>query len=73
MECSSCLQKINDNDIEVTKCNHTYHKTCLNDWLKFKTSCLICKTPLKVYCFDYDDEYDNDDMSYDSDNMDECY
>ena len=30
-----------------TKCNHTFHKRCLNKWLATNNSCPICRTQLK--------------------------
>jgi hypothetical protein len=40
--CSICLDDINtDDDKYITKCNHIYHKNCLNKW--DKNTCPNCR------------------------------
>ena len=42
---SICLDKFNDNDeILLTKCNHIFHKDCINKWIiDYNIKCPICK------------------------------
>jgi hypothetical protein len=44
-ECSICYETGN---ISITKCNHTYHQQCLNNWFKTSKSytCPYCRTTL---------------------------
>ena len=44
-ECSICLD-INEKTWIKTKCNHTYHEECFNEWLKINKSCPICREQL---------------------------
>ena len=53
-ECPICYQCIN-NDIYKTKCNHLFHKSCLNLWFSrqekdnsFNFSCPYCRGNLDV-------------------------
>ena len=41
-ECSICLEDIKKNDINLS-CNHIFHKECLKEWFKIKTTCPICR------------------------------
>ena len=41
-DCSICMnsiQKINC----ITDCNHQFHKSCINEWIKFNNSCPVCR------------------------------
>jgi len=41
--CSICLENI-DNKIKVTlKCDHYFCKACIDEWLKIKTFCPMCR------------------------------
>lgn len=42
MNCSICLEDIDDNKIEL-KCGHIYHKQCINSWLKVCYNCPYCR------------------------------
>lgn len=45
--CSICFNNIYDKDkYIITKCNHYFHKTCLNDWTKLKNNCPLCRTDI---------------------------
>jgi|SouAtlMetagenome_1021521.scaffolds.fasta_scaffold02101_2 hypothetical protein len=46
MHCAVCLQECTQN-VEITVCNHTFHKLCLQDWFRYKTTCPLCKTNIK--------------------------
>jgi hypothetical protein len=41
IECPICLDK-NNKEWITTKCNHNFHKECLNEWIKISNSCPIC-------------------------------
>tara|TARA_Y100000741_G_scaffold321548_1_gene270765 strand:+ start:53 stop:667 length:615 start_codon:yes stop_codon:yes gene_type:complete len=49
--CSICLQeKIEDQQLCNTNCDHKYCKDCLNDWFnQGKNTCPMCRTVLKSY------------------------
>lgn len=45
IKCTICLSKI---EIPFkTKCNHFFHKECLNDWLKIKKNCPNCRKSIQ--------------------------
>ncbi len=44
-KCSICLETITKNG-KITNCNHTFHNNCLNQWLKKKKNCPICRTKI---------------------------
>ena len=41
-ECAICLENIHQKDATLTKCNHVFHTTCLDNWLSKPTSRLAC-------------------------------
>ena len=41
--CSICLESYHDDIIYNLPCNHIFHKTCLDDWLKQKKNCPLCR------------------------------
>jgi hypothetical protein len=44
-ECSICLSAINSRDLKVTRCNHCFHKQCINQWIsRGRRSCPNCRT-----------------------------
>ncbi len=50
VECSICLEVINSKDLEITKCGHTFHKTCMTQLKKSSNQryvdCPICRTKI---------------------------
>jgi len=49
--CFNCCENIsNSKDIIVLKCNHFFHKPCLNNWLDHSEDykCPLCRTEIKV-------------------------
>lgn len=46
-ECIICLEnyKIGDK-ISILSCEHFYHKKCLNEWLKKKEECPLCRVEI---------------------------
>ena len=51
-ECAICLEEIKDKKLIVLKCNHIFHKKCINTWLKKNETC-PCRTYLKEYYYGY--------------------
>ena len=45
-DCSICLKKMYCNNTVRTECEHTYHRICLETWLKDKDTCPLCRTNL---------------------------
>ena len=46
-ECTICLEDFNENEkIYGLKCNHYYHKKCIDDWLKKHQTCPLCRLNL---------------------------
>ncbi len=46
--CPICWSQMEANDPEVISlqpyCSHRFHNTCLNDWMKIRWSCPLCRT-----------------------------
>ena len=48
--CSVCLEEIREKEKTIRlKCNHTYHKSCILDYIKFKNACALCREPIPIY------------------------
>ena len=48
MECAICLET-NDNKLKkLVNCNHVFHESCLNEWLKINPICPLCRTNVKT-------------------------
>ena len=41
--CCICLDNIRYNGIEL-KCNHIFHKNCIEEWKKYNNICPICRS-----------------------------
>ncbi|ORX42195.1 hypothetical protein BCR36DRAFT_337797 [Piromyces finnis] len=49
IECPICLEKASkDTKLSVTICGHVFCKTCINEFLKFRKSCPICRKNIKI-------------------------
>ena len=47
LECSICLKNFKIKDtICITKCNHTYHKKCIDTWFEIKDTCPNCRADI---------------------------
>jgi hypothetical protein len=78
--CVVCLSTVLNTELRQTDCGHSYHKTCLKDWLLIQTTCPSCQYQLREKTFvssktvarEEDDEWDceldqsNDDTDVDS-------
>jgi hypothetical protein len=45
--CAICLN--NNGTFIKTVCNHEFHKDCLNEWIKYKENCPICRQNLENF------------------------
>jgi hypothetical protein len=42
--CAICIQDYELNDVyNVTKCFHTFHKSCISEWSRRNNLCSLCK------------------------------
>ena len=46
-KCAICLSKHDLDDITFLKCDHAFHKNCINKWCKIKSSCPICRSEIR--------------------------
>ena len=48
--CSICLDDENKEKVVITECHHSFHKECLDVWLKTnaKSSCPYCRQVIKL-------------------------
>ena len=44
--CSICLEPLKKN-ISTTKCNHKFHKECLEKSMEFIDCCPLCRSPFE--------------------------
>ena len=42
MDCPICLEPISRNK-KILKCNHAFHKSCVNTWLQRHDTCPMCR------------------------------
>jgi hypothetical protein len=58
-ECSICFESIHANDLQVTPCNHRFHKNCINMWKATgNQTCPYCREQIsfsEFYCAKYVD------------------
>ncbi|EAR94496.2 zinc finger, C3HC4 type (RING finger) protein (macronuclear) [Tetrahymena thermophila SB210] len=55
-QCVVCLEKFcNDVDVRILKCQHYFHQSCVDEWLKKKMECPVCRQcPFNVEAFTED-------------------
>lgn len=47
--CTVCMENIkSESMIKNLKCNHKFHPKCINEWLKRKLICPMCKSRVEV-------------------------
>jgi hypothetical protein len=47
--CSVCLSNFNTNENLIQlDCKHFSHTECLNEWVKYKTECPVCRSNIKT-------------------------
>ena len=48
-ECLICLEEFNQGQqIVMIKCDHIYHKTCIDKWFLKKKTCPLCDEQLTI-------------------------
>lgn len=47
MNCSICLDDIEEIDKMILRCGHIYHKECINSWLKVSYNCPYCRAVVR--------------------------
>ena len=57
-DCTICLELFKDTEtVIITKCNHLYHKTCIDKWLvDYSVKCPICRNDIIEGTPDIDEE-----------------
>ena len=61
-DCPICLEKMEENNVFVTNCNHKFHISCIYPWILYscddyrtKWTCPLCRKVLPFYkCFKCD-------------------
>ena len=56
-ECSICLDLIDDNITKILICNHKFHKSCIDTWLKQKNMCPLCRTPQNTFFISHNSQF----------------
>jgi len=47
--CSVCLANFEENEnLTQIECNHFSHTECLNEWVKYKSECPVCRSTIKI-------------------------
>lgn len=46
VECPICYDNVKPNAARVLSCNHTFHKSCVNKWLRTCSTCPMCRAPV---------------------------
>lgn len=46
--CSICCETILDELISPLKCHHIFHTSCLEEWVKYKAKCPVCRKDIPV-------------------------
>lgn len=46
--CCICMDDIEEGKVETLKCDHTFCKSCIKEWLKTHNTCPLCRTKIKV-------------------------
>ena len=69
MKCSICVRnyQINDSLIQFIICKHTFHLDCIQDYMKIRKKCPICKKLVRNVEKLRNNNY-RDDENYNDDN-----
>ena len=55
-KCAICLSEFEDGDeLRFLECCHRFHTECIDNWMKSKTTCPICKKDFKNFNAEGDD------------------
>ena len=61
-ECAICYYPLINKPTTTTKCKHTFHRKCLNKWLRNHNTCPNCREIIPVAIIPVESEKDEDDM-----------
>lgn len=45
MNCSICLESVNNHIGMLDRCHHFFHYNCISDWQKISSECPLCRNP----------------------------
>ncbi len=58
MDCSICFDEISGEDQTVLKCEHLFHKNCIDTWFEKSHRCPLCRNSLfNISCSDKQKNY----------------
>jgi hypothetical protein len=58
MDCSICFEEIKENEKKIIKCNHIFHKECIDKWFKRSHQCPLCRnSKFDIKCEDFEKHY----------------
>ena len=43
-----CLDELNVTNIKILPCKHKFHSLCIDEWIKRKNICPLCRFPLTI-------------------------
>lgn len=55
-ECPICMSKINFHSKKILDCKHSFHKECIDEWLKTKNTCPCCRHIVDELFMEEDEE-----------------
>ena len=47
-KCVICYELINNYENKILKCNHFFHKKCIDEWCKYNRNCPLCRSNIKL-------------------------
>ena len=63
--CSICLDHLEEGQMSLSlRCSHFFHTICLEQWLKKRNTCPLCKDEVKTE--DYEDNNHDNDLHFDT-------
>jgi len=54
--CPICLESESDDEIVLLKCNHKFHKACIESQLGYNRICPICRRPISPHSLEIENE-----------------
>ena len=46
--CPICLEEIPEKEMKVLDCNHEYHNSCIEEWMRYNPRCPECRAYIKL-------------------------
>ena len=60
-KCSICMEKLGYTfNIHTTPCDHKFHKKCIDQWVRLKKKCPLCRNDLTGHLINRDNIFIND-------------